>query len=144
VREVSALQQTSTAVIVLVVVVIGVMAIGGLGIAAAIAIPGLLRAHQSGNEAAAIGAIRMLQSGQAAYASTNGGFYDTVECLTTPGTCLTGYSGPPMLDPSFAEGIRNGYQFRFDPGPAADAETIRTGGHSRSSMVGFAYVATPV
>ncbi len=144
VRHVTALQQSSTAAIVVIVVVILVLAIGGLGIVAAIAIPGLLRARMSGNEAAAIGAIRTVQSAQAAYASANGGLYDTLECLTSPGTCLKGYSGPAMLDPSLAQQTRNGYQFRFDPGPAADAETIRTGGHSPSSLASFIYVASPV
>jgi type IV pilus assembly protein PilA len=47
-----------------------------IGILAALAIPGLLRARQSGNEASAIGSIRAITSGQTSYASTcaAGGF----------------------------------------------------------------------
>ena len=40
-----------------------------IGIIAAIAIPGLMRARMSGNEASAIGSLRALNSGQATYAS---------------------------------------------------------------------------
>jgi type IV pilus assembly protein PilA len=45
-----------------------VMAI--IGVLAAIAMPGLIRARQSGNETSAIGSIRAVHSGQTAYAST--------------------------------------------------------------------------
>ena len=38
-----------------------------IGIIAAIAIPGLLRARMSGNEASAIGSMRAIASGQAVY-----------------------------------------------------------------------------
>ena len=37
-----------------------------IGIIAAIAVPGLLRARMSGNEASAIGSLRAINSGQAA------------------------------------------------------------------------------
>ena len=47
-----------------------------IGIIAAIAIPGLLRARMSGNEASAIGSLRAINSSQAAYSSSCGnGFY---------------------------------------------------------------------
>ena len=41
-----------------------------IGIIAAIAVPGLLRARMSGNEASAIGSLRAINSGQASYSST--------------------------------------------------------------------------
>src|SRR5688572_1543221 len=44
-----------------------------IGIIAAIAVPGLLRARQSGNEASAIGSVRTISSDQAAYAASCGG-----------------------------------------------------------------------
>jgi prepilin-type N-terminal cleavage/methylation domain-containing protein len=44
-----------------------------IGIIAAIAVPGLLRARMSGNEASAIGSIRTISSGQATFASSCGG-----------------------------------------------------------------------
>ena len=47
-----------------------------IGIIAAIAIPGLLRARMSGNEAAAVGSLRAVVSSQQAYSSSCGnGFY---------------------------------------------------------------------
>ena len=47
--------------------------VGVIGILAAIAIPGLLRARVSGNEASAIGSMRTLISGQALFSSSCGG-----------------------------------------------------------------------
>ena len=47
-----------------------------IGIIAAIAIPGLLRARIAGNEASAIGSLRQINSGQQTYAASCGsGFY---------------------------------------------------------------------
>lgn len=47
-----------------------------IGIIAAIAVPGLLRARQSGNEAAAMGSLRSINSAQSIYAASCGnGFY---------------------------------------------------------------------
>ena len=45
-----------------------------IGIIAAIAVPGLLRARMSGNEASAIGSVRAIHSGNVAYFSTCGGY----------------------------------------------------------------------
>ena len=44
-----------------------------IGIIAAIAVPGLLRARMSGNEASAIGSMRAINSAEAAYSSAAGG-----------------------------------------------------------------------
>jgi prepilin-type N-terminal cleavage/methylation domain-containing protein len=44
-----------------------------IGILAAIAVPGLIRARISGNEASAIGSMRTVLSGQAAFSSSCGG-----------------------------------------------------------------------
>jgi len=47
-----------------------------IGIIAAIAVPGLLRARMSGNEASAIGSLRAINSSQQAYSSAcANGFY---------------------------------------------------------------------
>jgi prepilin-type N-terminal cleavage/methylation domain-containing protein len=48
-----------------------------IGIIAAIAIPGLLRARMAGNEASAIGSMRSINSGQATFASScASGYFD--------------------------------------------------------------------
>lgn len=44
-----------------------------IGVLAAVAVPGLLRARQSGNEAAAIASVRAIISAETAYAATCGG-----------------------------------------------------------------------
>jgi prepilin-type N-terminal cleavage/methylation domain-containing protein len=57
-----------------------------IGIIAAIAIPGLLRARMSGNEASAIGSMRAVASAQAVYSSAaaQGGYADTLPTLRIP------------------------------------------------------------
>jgi type IV pilus assembly protein PilA len=92
-----------------------------LGIVAAIAIPGLLRARMAGNEASAIGSLQAMSSAQATYASTHGGRFATVECLTTPSACTdaepdadAAVPGGPLLGASAAApGPRSGYAFRL-------------------------------
>ena len=57
-----------------------------IGIIAAIAIPGLLRARMAGNEASGIGSLRAINSGQAAYSSScgSGGYATSLVDLFTP------------------------------------------------------------
>src|SRR4051812_15709930 len=54
-----------------------------IGIIAAIAVPGLMRARMSGNEASAIGSLRAINSGQAAYSTScaSGAYAVTLEDL---------------------------------------------------------------
>ena len=70
-----------------------------IGIIAAIAVPGLLRARQSGNEASAIGSVRAVNSGQANFASTcgGGGFATSNLQLFTPPA-----NGQPFISPDLA------------------------------------------
>jgi prepilin-type N-terminal cleavage/methylation domain-containing protein len=69
-----------------------------IGIIAAIAIPGLLRARQSGNEASAIGSMRAVNSAEATYAaSCGGGFYaPSLTVLATPPSGGTAFIGPDL------------------------------------------------
>jgi type IV pilus assembly protein PilA len=64
-----------------------------IGIIAAIAIPGLLRARMSGNEASAIGSMRAIASGEAVYSSSaaSGGYSAT---LTTLGVLCPNSTAP--------------------------------------------------
>lgn len=111
-------------------------------ILAAIAIPSLLRARVAANESAAIGDVRTVISGEAAYASANSGYYDTLECLGTPTQCIPGYppTGPTFLDPSLTRVTpKSGYSRRFYPGtPGEQSSQV-----SPSSIRSFAYVAVP-
>src|SRR5512139_4236624 len=66
-----------------------------IGIIAAIAVPGLLRARQSGNEASAIGSLRAISSSETTYASScGGGGYATLADLNLPPT-----GGVPFISP---------------------------------------------
>jgi len=59
-----------------------------IGIIAAIAVPGLLRARMSGNEASAIGSLRAINSGQAAFSTScaSGAYAVTLDDLVKPPT----------------------------------------------------------
>ena len=59
-----------------------------IGIIAAIAVPGLLRARMSGNEASAIGSLRAINSGQASFSSScvSGGYAIDLKDLAAPPT----------------------------------------------------------
>ena len=71
-----------------------------IGIIAAIAVPGLLRARMAGNEASAIGSLRAINSSQQAYASScANGFY--APALTVLGKApLSG--GAPFISPDLS------------------------------------------
>jgi prepilin-type N-terminal cleavage/methylation domain-containing protein len=117
-----------------------------IGIIAAIAIPSLLRARVSANESAAIGDIRTVISAQAAYQSSNAGFYDTLTCLSSPGSCIPSYpsTAPTFLDANLASAggaiSKQGYTRSFtDAGTAAPLPPNASG----SSTADFVYAATP-
>jgi type IV pilus assembly protein PilA len=90
-----------------------------IGIIAAIAIPSLLRARVSANEAGTIGDIRSVISAQAAFQSAANGWYAPISCLSTPGPCIVGY---PTSAPTFADSTitattpKSGYNRSFTPG----------------------------
>ena len=70
-----------------------------IGIIAAIAIPGLLRARMSGNEASAIGSLRAINSGQAAFTSScSPGFYavDLADLVLAPTSGGQGFISPDL------------------------------------------------
>jgi type IV pilus assembly protein PilA len=82
-----------------------------IGIIAAIAVPGLLRARQSGNEASAIGSMRAINSAQVSYAASCGGngFANDLADLATPPTA----GGDPFVSVDLnANGVqKSGYAF---------------------------------
>jgi type IV pilus assembly protein PilA len=74
-----------------------------IGIIAAIAVPGLLRARMSGNEASAIGSLRAINSGQASYSSScgNGGYAPVLSDLyKAPTTGGSGFISPDLKSDS--------------------------------------------
>ena len=80
-----------------------------IGIIAAIAVPGLLRARMSGNEASAIGSLRAINSAEASYstAAGSGGYATALAVLSAacPGSSQ-GFISPDLKsDPS----VKSGY-----------------------------------
>ena len=70
-----------------------------IGIIAAIAVPGLLRARMSGNEASAIGSLRAINSGQASYSTScaAGGYaVDLADLVKTPAGSSQGFISPDL------------------------------------------------
>ncbi len=116
-----------------------------IGIIAAIAIPSLLRARVSANESATIGDVRTVISGQAAYQSANGGWYDgNLSCLSP---CRV----HPELPDERADVPRqrhrarsipkSGYNRSFMAGPPP---VPCCGNNSPSSVSSYAYLTSPV
>ena len=115
-----------------------------IGIIAAIAVPGLLRARQSGNEASAIGSIRAVSSAEATYAaSCAGGGY--AQSLADLGKAPT--SGVPFISPDLVGGIKQGYNVALGAPTAATvvttaANTCNTA--AADALAGYYVHAEPV
>ena len=80
-----------------------------IGIIAAIAVPGLLRARMSGNEAAAIGSLRAINSAEASYSSAAGNGGNAILLATLALPCGTGTQGFISADLSVDPSIKSGY-----------------------------------
>jgi hypothetical protein len=136
---VAAATTSSGAMTVVVALVGGLILIFVIGIIAAIAVPSLLRARQSGNEAVAIGQLRTFTSAETSYALGNRLLFDRPDCLIRPSDCIPGYSGPAFLQEHPQQ--KSGYRFTFVPGlaPASLPD-----GASRSSLTSYVMTAEPV
>ena len=124
-----------------------------IGIIAAIAIPSLLRARVSANEAATIGDIRTVISAQAAFQSANAGWYTgSMSCMSAPNpggaACIPNYpaNAPTFLDVGLAPIAtaplpKSGYNRVFLPGlPPVPIPPIA----GTSSVASYVYEASPV
>jgi type IV pilus assembly protein PilA len=78
-------------------------------ILASIAIPNLLRARRSANEASAVASLRAIASGQLAYRHTQGVF-----------TSLAALGTEKLIDDVLASGRKSGYEFSSDAGASPD------------------------
>ena len=112
-----------------------------IGILAAIAIPGLIRARESGNEASAIGSIRAITSGQAAFAAScgSGGYAQTLTALATPPA-----GGVPFISPDLAGGTKSGYAIVNSAGGSVVLAAAATCNAIADSWSGFLVTATPL
>ncbi len=114
-----------------------------IGIIAAIAIPSLLRARVSANEAATNGDVRTVSSAAATYegAGRGNGYPPTFTCLSSPnqGGCLPSYpsTAPTFLDASMTAALgtnaKSGYLREY--------QTLA--GNVGSGVPGYCYGASP-
>ena len=114
-----------------------------IGIIAAIAVPGLLRARMSGNEASAIGSIRTISSAQAAYAAScgGGGYAQTLADLEK----AAGEGGVGFIPSDLGSGAKQGYNFAIVPSDTeilAAADTCNEA--AAASVSGFLAHGEPV
>ena len=86
-----------------------------IGIIAAIAVPGLLRARKSGNEASAIGSVRAINSAQVTYAAScgGGGYADTSRTSRRSRRRPAQAFISPDLDPRQPNVTKSGYDFEL-------------------------------
>ena len=92
-----------------------------IGIIAAIAVPGLLRARMSGNEASAIGSIRTIASAEATFASScgGGGYAQSLADLgANPAAGGPSFIPTDLRDANANNALKSGYWFRIADGPS--------------------------
>ncbi len=115
-----------------------------IGIIAAIAIPSLLRARVSANEAGMIGDCRTVGSAMVTYSSANRGYFTAnFPCLNVPSGCIPGYpaAAPNFLDLQITNlSTKSGYD-RIFIGANPPAQ-IPVGGDP-ASMTTFGYAGDP-
>jgi type IV pilus assembly protein PilA len=119
-----------------------------IGIIAAIAIPGLLRARMAGNEASGIGSLRAINSGQAAYSSScaNGGYATLLEDLFLAPSGGTGFISPDL---STSTVVKSGYTVNLaaatDPMAATvTVASLTCNASSADAVSGYFATADPV
>jgi type IV pilus assembly protein PilA len=94
-----------------------------IGIIAAIAVPGLLRARMSGNEASAIGSERAINSAESTYSAScaSGNYAQTLADLALPPSGSTS----AFISPDLASNgvVKSGYIVNVSAGPVATPST---------------------
>jgi len=115
------------------------MVVAIIGVIAAIAIPSLLRARLSGNEASAIGSMRSISSAQSAFAASCGsGYYAmALEDLATPPSGGSSFIGPDLSTSSV---VKSAYTVTMASDAAAPAFIMACNG----AALGTGYHATAI
>jgi type IV pilus assembly protein PilA len=97
-----------------------------IGIIAAIAVPGLLRARMSGNEASAIGSLRAINSGEASFSSScgAGGYAIKLEDLViAPKGSTQGFISPDLNKNGVT---KSGYNVTIDADKTSGVTNVGT------------------
>jgi len=118
-----------------------------IGIIAAIAVPGLLRARQSGNEASAIGSVRAINSAEATYAAScgGGGYASTLTALGLAPAGGVAFISPDLsaADPA----VKSGYTITVAALTGAAtvlAATATCNAAATASVAGYHVTSVPV
>jgi prepilin-type N-terminal cleavage/methylation domain-containing protein len=118
-----------------------------IGIIAAIAIPSLLRARVSANEAQAIGDTRSVISAEQTYASSNGGLFgDITNLCRGPGCAGIGIPNYPANAPDFLGGdlARLGTKSGYDRAFVQNGQPAQTTPmQDPNSLLDYCYTSTP-
>ena len=113
-----------------------------IGIIAAIAVPGLLRARMSGNESSAIGSLRAINSAQASYSSAagQGGYAILLSVLAAacPGS-TQGFISPDL---SADTAVKSGYTVTMVAG--TDDAVVAPDCNTTDSHTAYYATAVPV
>ena len=110
-----------------------------IGIIAAIAIPGLLRARMAGNEASAIGSVRAVNSAEAAFSAAGVGSPYSATLVRLAAGCAGG-AGFVSTDISLDPSIKSGYTVVLGAGAGAAPQGQGCDGAAGTS----AYVVTAI
>ena len=112
-----------------------------IGIIAAIAVPGLLRARMSGNESSAIGSLRSINSAQIAFSSSCGNnFYSkTLAALATP----PAVGGQAFISPDLGvdPATKSGYTVTLLAGAGSQDATLAACNATAAAGMGSTYYA---
>ena len=129
------------------------MVVGIIGVLAAIAVPGLLRARMSGNEASAIASTRTISSAEATFASTcgGGGYTITLADLALAPTAGGQAFIPSDLAAAAAGGgtPKSGYEFTITGGTGGTGDSVLAAadtcnGSANASESEFFAIADPL
>ena len=117
-----------------------------IGIIASIAIPALLRARISGNEASGIGSTRTISTAEATYAATcgGGGYATSLADLATPSS-----GGDPFIPPdvsgAFPGGTpKSGYEFTITGGTGIEVLPDGDACNGTGSETEYFAIADPI
>ena len=117
-----------------------------IGIIAAIAVPGLLRARMSGNEASAIGSMRAVNSAQSTFSSScaGGGYATTLTQLSqAPSGSTAGFVSPDIATNGV---VKSGYSVNVGVGTVTNVVTVQasTCNNVGDAVASYYGAATPV
>ena len=115
-----------------------------IGIIAAIAVPGLLRARMSGNESSAIGSLRAINSAEAAYSASAGNGGNAILLATLATACPGGNQGFISADLRTDPSIKSGYTVTLAQGNGVAPATPVLDCNGTATVMGYYGTAVPV